>query len=330
MKILITLILVLIFFQFNSFAQCYPDRHSTVKTDAWESCTTSMNPNTGRGVSHWIMYDLSEIKNLGVSTFWNYNDPDELDKGLRIVAIDYSVDGVDWVELGNFDFPQANGQSIYEGFKGPDFGGQSMRYLLITALDNYGDESCYGFSEMRVQLRSAILPVNIASFNGTCEDNQINFEWKVNEEVAISHYKIEASTEGEEWSYLGRVNAASKQTYQLENKNWLSDQSIFRLVSVDHDGLEKAHQKISLQCKVNNTTVFPNPFDSKFELVFGEDFEKDFELVLIDPLGRVVLSQNIDKNEKRKAIKTVQLPAGTYTLKLSNEFKSKEFKLVKI
>jgi len=141
--------LLLVFGSTLSYAQCYPDRHSTSWFDGWLSCETSDNPNGVRGESHWISYDFGQPFILNELKVWNVNDPDLLSNGAQNVVIDYSIDGVNWTEYGHESFPMASGQSNYEGDVIADLGGITARYLLITVLDNYGGE-CTGFSELRV------------------------------------------------------------------------------------------------------------------------------------------------------------------------------------
>ncbi|MBK9255527.1 MAG: hypothetical protein IPM42_08575 [Saprospiraceae bacterium] len=79
MKIWIYTLLMTLCYSANS--QWYPDRHSTSVKDTWLSCTTSANPNPARATSHWIRYDLGAIYTLSTSKFWNYNAPDNLNRG---------------------------------------------------------------------------------------------------------------------------------------------------------------------------------------------------------------------------------------------------------
>ncbi len=152
MKAKVTILALLfgwVYAQLN--AQCFPDRHSTNWFDGWISCEPTPNPNPQRGDSHWIMYDLGNLYELGHSHFWNANDPAHLDYGINEVVIDYSLDGISWNELGNYSFSQASGLSTYEGETGPDFTGLSLKYVLITVLSNHGG-SCYGFGEARFEV----------------------------------------------------------------------------------------------------------------------------------------------------------------------------------
>ncbi len=156
MKNLIILFLLTILIQVNVQGQCFPDRHNTTWYDGWVSCTASENPNQDRGESHWLMYDFGYVYTLGQMQVWNTNDIEYLDWGLRTVVVDYSIDGIEWIELGTFDFEQGPGVNTYEGFDGPDFDGAEAQYVLITAIDNYGG-SCYGLSEIKIRVDATVV-----------------------------------------------------------------------------------------------------------------------------------------------------------------------------
>lgn len=120
--------------------------------NTWRSCAKNQNPKQEYGVSHWIMYDFGEIRNLSKSWVWNCNDPDQLESGFRDVKIDYSLDGVNWSHWGEMRFPKAEGHAIYGGFQGPDLLGLKAQYILITVIDTHGDPDCAGIAEIKFNL----------------------------------------------------------------------------------------------------------------------------------------------------------------------------------
>jgi len=150
MKSRLILFLLLISAQL-AFSQCFPDRHNTSWNDAWISCERTPNPNEIRGNSHWLHYDTHNTYAFGQITFWNYNDPAHLDRGLNEIVIDYSLDGVEWLEFGTFTLEQADGSAFYEGSLGPDLAGLQAKEILITALSNHGSD-CYGLSEIKIEV----------------------------------------------------------------------------------------------------------------------------------------------------------------------------------
>jgi len=151
-------IVFLLFFSSTSFlsAQCYPDRHNTVKSESWLSCIQTQNPNPDRGISHWIMYDLGQIYEIKQSHFWNYNVHGETDNAIRQMVVDVSWDGNTWGEWGIIDLDPTNGSAFYEGQEGPDFSGQNARYVLFTAIENHGGD-CFGLSEIKINVGEQIV-----------------------------------------------------------------------------------------------------------------------------------------------------------------------------
>lgn len=151
MKSVFTMVLCTVVCYYG-YGQAYPDRHSTSSKYAWTSCQMSASPNKNRAESHWIMYDLGSNYELGKSTVWNNNTPGKTKNGLHQVVIDYSKDGNAWTELGQFDFEEGAGSTIYQGDVGPDFGKVKARFVLITALSNHGGE-CYSLSELKINAK---------------------------------------------------------------------------------------------------------------------------------------------------------------------------------
>jgi hypothetical protein len=126
--------------------------HSTDWIDTWTSLgmTTAPNPNPAHGSGHWLHYDLGQVYQLTLMHVWNNNEV--TGRGFNSVTIDYSVNGSTWTELGTSSWPEASGSGSYTGFDGPDFGGASARYVLITANSNHGDGWGYGLSEIKINI----------------------------------------------------------------------------------------------------------------------------------------------------------------------------------
>ena len=142
----------------SGYAQYDVDRHNTSYSNGWLSCESSPSPNTTRGESHWIMYDFGQIYSLGTSHVWNTNVSDNLNLGIKTMVIDYSTDGVTWLSSQEVEIPMADASTFYTGNEGPDLNGIEARYILITALTNYGGE-CVGFSEIKFNTAGVVSDV---------------------------------------------------------------------------------------------------------------------------------------------------------------------------
>ena len=134
------------------------DKTDNTPENAWESCSPQPNPNTGRGTSHWIQYDLGKTYLLTESHVWNYNAAGATGKGFKEVVVDYSIDGTNWTQLGGiYEWSQATGAIGYEGFAGPNFNGINARYILFTALNNWDNGLCSGFSKITITATDCLL-----------------------------------------------------------------------------------------------------------------------------------------------------------------------------
>lgn len=157
---------------------------ATIWNNPWLSCQTTANPNTSRGASHWIRYDLGAAYKLDKMHVWNVNKVGESDKGLKEVVIDYSLNGTTWTQLGNFQFPQGTAEAIYAGFEGANFNGISARYVLITAISNWGAASCSGISDVKFNIAPALLQDAEAIFaNARNRELTENFDNKMSEKT---------------------------------------------------------------------------------------------------------------------------------------------------
>lgn len=130
---------------------CAPTSNLLTSSEfSWESCgTAAANPNPTRATQNrWIKYDFNNTYTLNSTRIWNYNVAGETNKGFKNVTVDYSEDGNNWTTLGNsYSWQLAPGTSDYAGFVGMNFNGIKARYVLISAIDNWGG-SCSGFSKI--------------------------------------------------------------------------------------------------------------------------------------------------------------------------------------
>ncbi len=204
--------IILVFVVFTCMglhSQCFPDRHNTSPDEAWLSCLPSTSPNPERGVSHWIMYDLSQIQELGETIFWNYNTPGNLSNGIQELTLDISVDGLNWENAGSFTLDEPVGTSFYEGDVGPDLSGSSARFILLTALSNYGGD-CFGLAEIKIGVGDLVS--NIA------EEEIDKLSLKVSPNPARDFIQLDIGSNSEVECILTITNSLGQQMLTKERK----------------------------------------------------------------------------------------------------------------
>jgi hypothetical protein len=145
----LSIIIFALAFCIQGNGQCLEDTHTPFENDGWKSCQTSVNPNPAHPAGHWILYDLGYEYALDSTYIWNFNAWGEKAVGIQGAIFDYSLDGTNWTNLGTFFIEQASGSYKYQGVAGPDFGGATARYVLVTAASNWGDADCTGLAEIK-------------------------------------------------------------------------------------------------------------------------------------------------------------------------------------
>jgi hypothetical protein len=171
---------------------------------------------------------MNHIYQLGQMHIWNTNTPDYLNYGIENAVIDVSIDGVNWTEVGQFTFQQADGTSTYEGFEGPNLEGFEGRYLLITGLSNYGG-LCYGISEIKVDI------LGITNTSDEVDENEclaVNVFPNPISSFSIAH--INANCSGKDIRYFiqdltGRTLISGE--IQLSNNEAFLDLNLHELIS---------------------------------------------------------------------------------------------------
>lgn len=150
-------------------AQCYSDRHSTNWFDGWVSCHSKTSPNPSNTAGHWLLYDLGNRYKIDKLKIWNSNDPSHLDWGMKEVKVDYSKDSIVWKTIGILDLEKATGTNRYEGMDWLNVSIPDAKFILLTAVSNFGRDSCYGLAEIRFSAEK----LNLTKVNELSENENI-------------------------------------------------------------------------------------------------------------------------------------------------------------
>lgn len=328
--------IVICLYTLLGFAQQYPDRHSTSKTDAWLSCNTSPNPNPDRGDSHWIQYDLGSAYVLSTVSLWNYNDPLNLNNGVQEIAIDVSSDGINWSEAATSSVAISDGSAFYEGEELLDLGGISANHILLTVLSNHGG-SCAGFSELKIST-AVILPIELTKFDARCveTDDGVMIAWKSASEINNDYYTIQRSANAIDWIDVVDVpakgqNGQGAEYYEVD-KN-VNDVLYYRLVNTDLNGQRQYFDAVTVDCSENGpmTMTVANPFTETLSFTYHPLGTGKFDCRIEGIDGRQIYQgsqQSIDAQ-------TISIPSadwinGTYIITISENGNQITKKVVKI
>jgi hypothetical protein len=213
------------------------------------------------------------------------------------------------------EFPTGAGNSIYWE-------------LYETVNDIAGADATYtsGTATIYVCPTGESLPVELLSFTGKAADNSNLLAWETASERNVSWHIVERSSDGLQWSEIGRKTGLSvsntRVTYELTDQTPLP-KAFYRLKSLDADG-KFAYSSVISVVRPNTLGIlglfaYPNPTQEILQVDFVSEQEAEVRIWLTDAVGRIVLEQFLTTAE---GAQTITLPVshlalGSYTLSMA-------------
>jgi len=134
----------------TAFDRSPSQNHATISGASWTAKAVSLEPSAAASGSDTGARAPVKLDQMLV---WNHNTAveDLVGFGIKEATIQYSLDGKEWITLGeNYEFAQAPGKSDYSRKTAIDFGGALAKYVKITANSNWGGVlNQFGLSEVR-------------------------------------------------------------------------------------------------------------------------------------------------------------------------------------
>ncbi len=120
------------------------DQHSTDTAAMWLA-----TPPVGESL--WLQCAFDKVYKLNQLQVWNHNTAFEafLGFGAKDVTIEYSVDGDEWMTLGDYVFQRATGTNTYTANTTIDLEGVAAQYVRLVLNSAYGAGTKIGLSEVR-------------------------------------------------------------------------------------------------------------------------------------------------------------------------------------
>ena len=187
------------------------------------------------------------------------------------------------------------------------------------------------FSEFGGGGQGGPLPVELVSFNGTCNEGMVNLLWQTASEFNSSHFDVEKSTDGETWRVLATIPSAGTSnellTYQTVDNSGTNGSNYYRLRQVDNDGKEKLYDPINVSCVETTAgyfTSYPNPSGNEFQVVVNnKEILGACTLNIVDAQGKVIDQRSIEvKDGINMFVISEKLTPGIYFLNITNGTKT--------
>ncbi len=171
-----------------------------------------------------------------------------------------------------------------------------------------------------------ILPVDFIQFNAVQQNSFVGLNWKIITSEQLNYFEVERSTDGINFSSIGKVNAdialniAGAFSYKDANIDVNSNTLYYRINAVSKDGGHKYSAILVVRLSgviTEKIKVSPNPASSTVSVSFYSAQKGYVDYQLLDMTGKVILKdqQHIDAGQNVITITQLsRFSEGVYTI----------------
>ncbi|HAS46115.1 MAG TPA: hypothetical protein DCS93_36880, partial [Microscillaceae bacterium] len=274
-----------------------------------------------------VTIDLSTIAVANLENYRIFVDPgdntpvnasDPL-KGLD-VEVPYHSPGSDWVNLGGENSVNAN------------IGGSTV-ISSINAFDRLGS------GVFALAIKYTALPVSLVTLAATPQGQRVYLKWTSLAEKDVSHYELERSTDGQNFTKFGQQSALGNnelsQSYQSTDNSPVNGINYYRLKIWDIDGKFNYSKIVSASINPGaGFLLYPNPNNGSKVTINSEVAlpDEDIHVTIIDLSGKVVYRKLITTSQRASThsleLEALNLSSGNYFISLKGASVSAQLELV--
>ena len=205
-------------------------------------------------------------------------------------------------------YQDTDGDGLVDFFD-PDQGG--LRYGRLGEPDSDAD------GIVNYQDGSDIpLPLDWLTFEVTQSGGYAILDWTTTNEIDVSHFEIERSTDGEIFDYIGTVparNVANEvNAYQYSDIVLRSKLLYYRVRQVDFDGQHTySMTRVLIIGETRfDVSLYPNPVSNQVHIELGQAAEGYYHV--IDLSGKTILSGYLPADRTQHTLELGSLSTGVY------------------
>lgn len=181
------------------------------------------------------------------------------------------------------------------------------------------------------------LPIKLLSFNGYNNGNMNVLKWSTAQEVNNSHFEIERSIDGIEFTNIGSLkgatNSAIKINYTFNDYAPFRRINYYRLKQYDKDGKFTYSKIITVDnLKISPTIkIFPNPFTDYVTVNVCDVKNYDRLVSITDVAGKILANYTLLIGKTQLQLNLKHLKSGTYFIKVfdGNNYEKAEIMMKK-
>lgn len=228
------------------------------------------------------------------------------------VNIDYLKLMLKWHNLdpvSSKELSRNNGSYSFQGNRNPYV--DHPEYVALV-----WNSSCPGLSG---------LPVDMISFTGKLQGNNLQLNWEVGTEINVSHYEVELSSNNTTFKPVASIEAKGLHNYSYSQpaEDIRCKRVYFRIKTVDKDGKYTYSKVFTIHIPLNTKfAVYPNPAKDNIQLQLNSNVNTAMQLQVTDIAGKVLLEKTVTAINGIVNLNNLNLQNGSYfiRLKVNDEF----------
>jgi hypothetical protein len=165
------------------------------------------------------------------------------------------------------------------------------------------------------------LPLKLISFSGIQNNNKVRLDWSTSDESGMSHFELERSVNGTDFSKITTVSCTNRYTntnYSFTDDNTTEGKNWYRLKIISNSGDAKYSKVIAVKFSNNKTlTLFPSVFQAGTDLSVNNPTNKKLAVKFFNAGGQVIGASVISSN--RVVVNIASKTAGIIYYKIIDD-----------
>jgi hypothetical protein len=167
---------------------------------------------------------------------------------------------------------------------------------------------------------NVLLPIELLSFEGTADDNDVYLNWSTASELNNDRFEILHSLDADSFKVIQEVNGSgttlSKKSYDCIVSALNNGTHYFKLRQVDYDGRSEDFEIIAVEVScIADLTLFPNPTADYLNINFGSVLDEIKIEVHNAQQDLMILAS--ETNTSFSTLDLSNLPKGVYSVRIS-------------
>jgi Secretion system C-terminal sorting domain len=189
--------------------------------------------------------------------------------------------------------------------------------MRLRTSDNKMSLGTHGNGLFMLSFPAAVLPLDLLSFTGAKKNNSVQLTWTAANERNFSHYNVQKSLDGKNFTFLSQIKAIGGGQYQSIDEQPTAGLNYYRLEMMDLDGKKRLSNVISVSMDASEKPlrIYPNPTN---DFVMVDNQSANTTVTVVNTLGQMVAQYPVQAQGQTR-IDLTNLPRGTYFVQSGKE-----------